>query len=316
MLARQLWPDLVVPLGIGLGVLVGLVGLIFALDAHYLEVAAMSSARTYARIQRMRGRVVGGDEAEGGKAKPRWEVPTLPYWGGVGPIFWRQLTSALRGVGRLLWILFILGAAIGAPIISSGLKQNEALLPSLVGVGVWLSVFLTTIVPFDFRGDIDRMDILKTLPIPAWRLSVGQLLTPTLLLSLMQWLTLGIALVIAPGHAWIVGAVALYVPVFSFLIVGIENLLFLLFPVRLMAATPGDFQALGRNVLLAMGKMFGLGMVATMAGIIGFVVYLVTGSAGLGLLAGWPIVAMAGMALVPMIALAFTWFDVGRVAPA
>lgn len=186
----------------------------------------------------------------------------------------------------------------------------------MVGLGGWVSVFLTSLVPFDFRGDIDRLGTLKTLPIAPWRLALGQLLTPTLLLTLIQWLILSVALVISPPPTLHALAVAAYVPVFSFLVIALENLLFLFFPVRVMAATPGDFQALGRNVLLTMGKMLGLAVVGGSAAMAGVLTWLITGNPWAGVAAAWPVLAAAGIVLVPLCGLAFRWFDVGRDTPA
>src|SRR5207237_5961019 len=136
----------------------------------YLEAAAASSSRIYARIQRLRGRSVDGDEGPG--RKPRLSVPALPYWGGIGPIFWRQLTLALRGLGRLVLVLAVLGFVLAGPLVSSAVGQGEeSLVAVLSGVVLWMTVFLTALVPFDFRGDVDRLALLKTLPLPAWRLA-------------------------------------------------------------------------------------------------------------------------------------------------
>jgi Putative ABC exporter len=307
--------DLLAPLGISAAATLVLVAGIFAMDAHYLEASASASSRLYARLQRMRGRQVTVEEPTRARTT-RFELPSLPYWGGIGPIFWRQLTTAMRGMGRVLLILFIFSIAFGGPMLASGIGNVEVIVPMLAGVGVWLSVFLTTLVPFDFRGDIDRMATLKTLPIVPWRLTVGQLLAPTLVLSLLQWVIVAGCAVLAPGQWLILLAIALYVPVYCFLLIALENLLFLLFPVRIMAATPGDFQALGRNVLLAVGKIVGLGVTLTAAGVVGFVVYLVTQNVAYGVAASWPVVALFGAALVPLVSLAFQWFDVGRDTPA
>jgi hypothetical protein len=335
MLADRLWPDLVAPLAVSLAVLTALLGVVFLLDAHYLEAAAAASARTYAKLQRMRGRAVTVEEATTPSAA-RWGLPMFPYLGGAGPVFWRQLTSALRGLGRLAWVLLIVGAAVTVPLLGGNAGQGEALFPLLVFAAAWVTVFLTTLVPFDFRGDIDRMATLKTLPVKPWRLALGQLLTPALILTLIQWLILAGALVVTPAEsaiavgpeeapiessaagerAWILLAAACYAPAFSFLVVAVENLLFLLFPVRVMAATPGDFQALGRNVLLAMGKLVALVAVAGAAAVAIVTVYAVTHRIDLAVAAGWPVVALAGALLVPLIGLAFTWFDVGRDTPA
>jgi hypothetical protein len=316
MKAQNVWPDLLPPLLVAMAVLAAILVLIFTLDARYEEAAAASSARIYARIQRLRGRAVESDQPAK-STKWRWELPSFPFWGGVGPIFWRQMTTATRKLGRLLWVLVILALALAGPIFATKEeKMQDVIVPTLLSLGAWLAIFLTTLVPFDFRGDIDRIATLKTLPIRPWKIALGQLLAPTLLLSVMEWLTLAVALVLSPESALLVLAVAVYVPVFSFVIVGLENLLFLLFPVRIMAATPGDFQAMGRNVLLAIGKMVGLIIIGVAAAVVGVIYTWATGQLWIGVLGAWPVVAVAGMILVPLCGLAFTWFDVGRDTPA
>ena len=291
-----------------------LVVAVFALDAHYLEASAS------AILAPLRPHPAdAGPAGHGRGADPRrrafFAVPSLPYWGGIGPIFWRQLTSAVRGMGRAL-VLFLFGLAFGGPMLASGIGKAEMIVPTLGGVGVWLSVFLTTLVPFDFRGDIDRMATLKTLPIVPWRLAVGQLLAPTLILAMMQWVIVAGCAALAPEQWPILLAVALYVPAYCFLAVALENLLFLLFPVRIMAATPGDFQALGRNVLLVAGKIAGLDRRPGGGGPRGRRRRVFTGSVPLGVAAAWPVVVLFGGALVPLVSLAFQWFDVGRDTPA
>jgi hypothetical protein len=299
---------------LGLLVNLALVGVVFALDAQYLESAASSSARIYARLQRRRGRTADG--GEGRSRKARLSVPTLPYWGGVGPIFWRQLTAALRGLGRLVIVLLVIGTFVVGPMLSRATGDPEVPLPGLVGgLILWLTIFLTALAPFDFRGDVDRIAVLKTLPLPAWRLAVGQLLTPVLLFTLMQCGALAAVAASTPHHPEVVLACAAYTLPFNFLLFALENLLFLLFPTRLAAATPGDFQTMGRNVLFLLGKVLALGVVATAAAVVGTVAAFVTGSAWVGVVAAWPVVAVSGAALVPFVALAFQAFDVGRDTP-
>src|SRR5207253_1537733 len=88
------------------------------------------------------------------------------------------------------------------------------------------------------------------------------------------------------------------------------------FPTRLAAATPGDFQTMGRNVLFLLGKVLILSVVAGAALAVGALAALVSGSVGVGVAAAWPVVVVAGAALVPLIALAFQAFAVGRVLAA
>ena len=84
-----------------------------------------------------------------------------------------------------------------------------------------------------------------------------------------------------------------------------------------MAATPGDFQALGRNVLFMVAKSIALFLVAMLAGVVGWMTYAVTGrSWTAGLMAAWPVVMLSAVALTPLVAWAFVLFDVGRDTPA
>src|SRR5262249_25239436 len=114
MLAHKL-VELALPLLVGVAVNAALVGLGFFLDAQYEEAAAAGSARIYAGRQRLRGRHFDSEVI--GPAQRRWGVPPLPYWGGVGPIFWRQLTAAWRGAGRLVVVLFIIAVAVVVPVL-------------------------------------------------------------------------------------------------------------------------------------------------------------------------------------------------------
>jgi hypothetical protein len=315
-LAERLWPDLVVSVLLGLVVDLALLGVVLLLDAQYLETAAATSARVYARIQRMRRAGLAGDTSSAG-GTVRLSLPDFPWWGGIGPTLWRQMTMAMRGLGRLAVVVGILGLILSPVLRSVQGEEGVAVPAAVVSMLVWMTIFLTALVPFDFRGDLDRMAFLKTLPLPAWRLAVGQLLTPVLFFTLLQWLILVAALYFTPVSAFWLGVLAAYLPPLNFLLFALENLLFLLFPTRLTAATPGDFQSLGRNVLFWAAKFVGMVLVAGVALAVGATVYLVTdGNLIAAFAAAWPVVVLCGAALVPLVALAFRAFDVGRDTPA
>jgi hypothetical protein len=306
--------DLAVSAALALLVDLALLAVVLGLDAYYLESAAAASARVYARIQRMRRAGLAGDAPSAG-GKVRLSLPAFPWWGGIGPTVWRQMTTAMRGMVRLLTIMGILVGIMGVPLLSGPHEDGEAV-AKLGSVLLWLTIFLTALVPFDFRGDLERLALLKTLPVPAWRLAVGQLLTPVLLVTLLHWLVLAAALPFTPESGpWLAGLAAFALP-FNFLLFALENLLFLLFPTRLTANTPGDFQALGRSILFLAAKVLGLVIVSLFAAMVGGLVGWLTHSIVLGAAAAWPVVALSGAALVPLIALAFRAFDVGRDMPA
>ena len=65
-------------------------------------------------------------------------------------------------------------------------SQMEAMPYVCMGMIGWTSVFLSLLIPYDFRGDIVMMEELKTLPIAPTRLAMGQVLTPTLLANTSQ----------------------------------------------------------------------------------------------------------------------------------
>jgi hypothetical protein len=299
------------------GVNAALLGLVYLLDANHLEASALASARAYARLQRLRGRDVP-DEVAGGGRGVRFGLPPLPRLGGVGPVLWRQLTTALRNPLRLITLAVPVALVLAG--VATGPERDEPeavlLVPVLVGSVLLLPTLLANVVPFDFRGDVDRMAALKALPLSAWRLTLGQVAAPVIVVSGVQWLALTVlGRLLQSDDASLAAAAALAVPI-NFLVFGVENLLFLLFPTRLHGGTPGDFQALGRSVLLLAARVVVLGAAAVAAGAAAFVLLLVTGSAAAALGAAWLVLAAAGAVVVPFVALAFEAFDVARDVPA
>ena len=102
--AETLWPDLVKYAALGLLVNGALLGVVFALDAHYMEASAAASAKIYARLQRVRSGAGGAAPA----GKVRFTLPMLPSLGGVGTLCWRQLTTTARMPGRLLVVALLI----------------------------------------------------------------------------------------------------------------------------------------------------------------------------------------------------------------
>ncbi len=314
------WTDLTASASLAALVNVALVFVVFALEADYLEASAAASARLYARAQRLRRGGLGSGEGLRRGGKVRVSLPMLPWLGGMGPLVWRQLTTAVRGADRLLLLLIVLGTVLAAPLATTIQEDERMLLPVVGFLVLWLTLFLTTMMPFDFRGDIDRLAFLKTLPLPAWRLAVGQLLAPVLLMTALQWVGLAVVVVSTPPREGLLegcAACAGFALPINFLLFALDNLLFLLFPTRLMAATPGDFQALGRNVLFMVAKATALIVVALAAALTGAVAWYVAGESVLiGVIAAWPVVGICAATLVPFVAWAFLLFDVGRDTPA
>jgi hypothetical protein len=312
--AERLWPDLVQWAALGAALDIGLLLLVLGLDAHYLETAATASEKAYARLQRVRqaGPALG---LAGGGARLR--LPSLPRWGGIGPLAWRQLTTAVRSFWAVVLLLVVFGVVATPMFLEVGRGARDAPPPAaLAALLLAMGLFVTTMLPFDFRGDLDRMDLLKALPVPTWRLVLGQLLTPVLLVTLVQMLALAAAQVVWGRVEPALAAAAIVALPFNFLLFAVENLFFLWFPTRLTGQGPGDFQFLGRHMLLWLGRLFVLGMVALAAALAGVLAYFVAGeSAVAAVAAACTVVAVADAALVPLLVLAFDHFDVARDLP-
>jgi Putative ABC exporter len=315
--APSIWPDLALYAALSLGVDLLLVAFIFALDAQYLEGSLVASERLYAKLQQLRS---GGAAAVGLRTsgKPRYSLPMPPWWGGAGPIFWRQLITATRSRGPFV-LLFVLVLSMLGPVIATLYLPRAERVSFQMGMFSMvpaMTVALTVLVAFDFRGDLDRMDVLKSLPLGPVPVVVGQLLTPTFVVSLFQWVAVA-GLAVAGRHfeAAHVVMMALVVP-FNFLLFGLDNLLFLLFPTRIVAASPGDFQALGRNLLVLFVKGITLGGALVLSTLVGLLAYFAGGnSMALGLAAAWFPLAVCAAGIVPLCALAYRRFDVARDTP-
>src|SRR5262249_6803981 len=161
-------------------------GIIIGLDAHYLETAAAASEKIYRRLERIRrGGVAAGGLSVAEKA--RWSLPNLPRWGGVGPLAWRQLVGALRSYAWMVTGAIFLFAMLAPMLVlaSQGDRgEPDAILAVFCSMTFFVALFMPSLLTFDFRADVDRMEVLKTLPLPAWRIVVGQMLIPVVMVTL------------------------------------------------------------------------------------------------------------------------------------
>jgi len=312
ILAGSLVPELV-----GWGALAAAIDLAFLvlvlrLDVNYAESAIAASQRLYRRLEQVRR---GGGLAWTVGSQPKMHLPGLPWLGGAGPIVRRQLIGAVRTARGLLFFLVVMGIPMG--IILVGSRQNHsAAMGALPGVLIFITFIFTQMVPFDFRGDLDHMDLLKSLPLGSVPIAAGQLVVPTLILTGIHLVVLGVAAAMVPGAAAVLLAVAVFSVPFNFLLIGVENLLFLLFPTRMAPATPGDLQHIGRMMVLVAAKMLVLVACFGVAAALGAIAYFVCGRSWIAALSvSWLVVATGCAALVPCVAAAYRKFDVSVDTP-
>ena len=192
--AERICPDLLLWGSAAVAIDAAMLGAMIWADANYYEAATATSQKMYRRWQRVRrGGMVWSSEATAA-----WHLPAPPPLGGVGPIAWRQLTTAVRTSGKVLVVLLIV-ATVGGPLLI--LSGGHGTSPwTAVGILVWATVFfLPRVFNFDFRNDVEHLAELKALPLAPMVVGAGQLVVPVLLLTLLHLVALCGAAVCATG---------------------------------------------------------------------------------------------------------------------
>ncbi len=305
--AEPLYPDFLLWSAVACAMNLGMFGLIIRMDANYLEASVAGSQMVYERMQRMRSGSYKFSLAEGAV---RRKIPMLPRWGGAGTIARRQFIKATRNSMWVPLIMIVTGCVVMLYLVNS--MGNENLVSVLVGASVYCTFIFSSLFPFDFRGDLEQMELLKQLPIRPTAVAAGQLAAPVTMVSLIQCLLFAIVAVMT-GHVLVTLLAVLFVLPFNALLYSIENLTFLIYPVRMAASTPGDFQHFGRQMMMMMAKMVLLGLIASVAGAGGLAAYFLTGNTlAVGLAVSWCLLILCALAMLPVIAWAFRRFDVSQ----
>jgi len=280
------------------------------LDAEYRETAIRVSKRIYTRIQSAQRSGMASAGVTVGKRR----IPAWPWFGGAGPIAWRQTVNVARNSRSMLMIMVLLSVAIGIPAMRGGGENTSVVAPVLTMI-IWLTVMLSMMIRFDFRADIERMDWLKALPISPMSMAVGQLLVPVLMCTAMQGLLIALATYFMGRYELIPLVLAFGLPT-NLLMFSAENTMFLLMPTRTAAFSPGDFQLFGRQLLFLLVKSLVVGSIWGFALGVGALVYLLGGR---NLIAGgvtvWALLSIAAAASISAVALAYRHHDVSRDTP-
>jgi len=311
--APRLFPDLLLWGGLAAGIDLALLAAIVRLDADYFEASLDISRKMHENMKRFREGGLGAMLVTDSKPRRvRWSLPDLPHLAGAGVLVWRQLTTAVRGASRIALFLAIVCLPFGilAFLVMSG---DEWLWGGMLG-GV-SAIYMPVFLRHDFRGDLNKMDWMKALPLNPMAVTIGQLLAPVLVASAFQVLVVGACAAVS-GYATPLLLVILFAPLLNMLLFAVENAFFLLFPARLTMVAPGDFAAMGRMYLMFLLRgvvyLFCLGAL----GLAGGLVYLVTDSLAIMALAAWLALAVEVAAAVFLTARTFKHFDISADVPA
>jgi hypothetical protein len=302
--------------GASLAIVLALLLGVMRLDADYREASMAASQRVYDRLQRVRrGKLMS--QFAGGKpgARRRSRLRMFPYLAGAGPTAWRQLTTALRTSRAMLWFFLLISLTIVPAFFTRGRSGSAAI---ILAAGIWGTMLFTSMLRFDFRSELEQMEWLKALPLGPIATAAGQLAVPVLVLTVMQTLLVSVGCYVATPQEriYLLAALPFLLP-FNLMMIGVENLMFLLFPSREAGAAPGDVGLVGRNIVFFIVKILVVLLATGVAAIVGQVTLFVSGHSWVAA-GGAALVVMCffAIALVPCVGLAYKRFDPSRDTPA
>jgi len=284
------------------------------LDRRYLEWLVTSGD---ARPGQRRVKLAARGQAERATSRQRGlrlPMGLFPRWAGAGAISWRQCQELLRDPATLF--RGALGIVAVVPIVlmraSSAGFDNAQL--ATIGVPTALLLIPMLVDGADFRRDLERIAVLRALPVSPRALVLGQLVPTTLLL--MLWMGVGsLAIVTLLGQLFtpLTFLLAMVVPPLAFLTAAIDNWVFLLLPYRTRARDAGEATFVGRVTIVMTVKVIAIGIALTCSVVAGTLVWQLVAESLLllGLVAGATIAACC-VPLVLGLARTVRRFDVAR----
>ncbi len=319
IMAGQIFPTLVVWGLAAAGIDLALLGLVFRLDANYLE----SAAATTQKVLEFKQRVAkgGGVAPPALKGSARLRVPRPGWLWGVGPIAWRQTLIALRTAhpvaiaSTLTLAIFMIAIRYAASV------QPGSLTPPVAAIGIGVLAYLAFIfslnISWGFRGDLDHMDCLKSLPIRSTAIAAGEIGGAALVLVLVQLPLLAFVAAASGQSPTPVLVAAGFAPIYDVLMLGAGNLLFLIYPTRMGGTTSADFQHVTRNLIFMMLQVLLLIPVFGIPALVGVLAsFLDDWSWRAYLAAAWLTMALETLVMLALLSWAYDRFDPSAHTPA
>lgn len=242
------------------------------LPLDFREWVLESSQALARRLRRLQSSGTGAAATLVSERSAGRRVPWLFGRGPLGAVAWRKSAGLWRRARSTLgFSAVILTLLVALSEATIGRQQAPgALLLSLLTTALLGTLYLCSGLRFDFREDLDRLDAIKSWPLPPRRLFLAMLLpewlAATLLLALALLLQLLVGRGAPSGPVWAeLLAVGMPLPLVVGLWLALDNAIFLVWPVRLVPGQDGPLQNVGRALVLLLlrGLCFGLsGLIA------------------------------------------------------
>ncbi len=259
------------------------------LDSSFEEAALEATQHRAERLHRFRSSQLGKTRTRKGKLA---RIPALALTGHPAiAIMWKNVAAAIRGgAWRTQLISFTIGLAAFAAISKAASAGSTDLFWGVaIGWGAMMFFVGPLWMRFDLRLDLQRLAVLKTLPLSGRSIVSAEIAGVTVLHTITIWSLMTVPLVMllqdpelvvkSAGSIPLFVAVVIAVPALNALMFTVQNATALLFPawVRLGTEARG-FETMGQN-LLTTGATTIVGAVALVFPVgAGILVFLVSGA--------------------------------------
>jgi len=201
-----------------------------------------------------------GEMPKIGNSRPKASPGPFPLSESGPPevaFLWKNLLSVRSSLFSRRALMIVAALALWAaaslgPLLSRQARRNggDYFSPMVMGFSAIVAVYTILLGPQiarqDLRGDLANADILKTYPVAGWRIALGQLLAPTLVLSSILWVLIVVAAAAADPLGtieWLSPGVRLTAAVCLAAVAPFLCLIQLLVPNIAMVLFPGWYQA-------------------------------------------------------------------------
>jgi hypothetical protein len=269
-------------LAAALGIVVGLFVLVLRIDAPWMETSITSSMRVSEIVEAFRS---GRGFAQASKGMVRFALPMPPWLGGFGPLAWRHATTAVRSSTRLIFVMIGIAVALGFFALSrdapAGGRGTPAAIAPIAAMGLfYTSLFLPSVLRLDFRGDLGRMDLLRSLPVSATAVAASQIVVSAAVVTFLQAVVLLAGLVWWPLPALVVLAAIVVLFGLNLMYAAIDNCAILFWPIQ--PSRGAGVHLSSAQVIAGMARMLMLVGGCLFAGLVGWGAGFAASIAGLG----------------------------------
>jgi hypothetical protein len=219
----------------------------------FRELSLATSADVAKRLSRLRRGGIGAGAGGVSKDSRSWRVPWAFGRGRFGAIAWLKLAAIVRKArGTLLLSTAIVAFVTLLFTTTLGGSEPQDVVTGAALMAMLGTVYLCTGLRFDFRQDLEQMELVKSWPLHPALVFLATILPEIALVSLLLALAIG-------GRAFLTGhfhpllaAICAFQPLVTLAWVALDNAVYLYSPVRYVPGQEGALQHMGRSILLMM----------------------------------------------------------------